>query len=743
MSGLEDEHGVITQDEDVILERIHTFYSSLYNEDQSGFVQGRFIMDNVLTLKLVQDLANITGEPSLFCKLDFEKAFDRVSHAFLWRTLETMRFNQQFIYLVSDGRAKVHINGHYTRSFTLEPGVRQGCPISPLLFALSTQPLMRLLREEEKSGRLTGVNIPKGHPLLHKLFADDSGIAIQVTRENFYSLRRTIESFERVSGALFNLSKSVILPLVLDYGIPWLNQSGCQVLGRTDATTYLGCQIVQQIQGLQHFQDVAGRLNKRIANWSNRFLSWTLKIILFRHVLKSITTYQFLGLGFHDQGYTLLEGPCRLFLWGQNPEGRSKTTLVTWRKLTKRKENGGIGISSFQDAADTLKMRYIGRLLEGEISDWATMIRFLIHETMNRRKGTDDLWWWSVEECLLLLPTIQVPKTEVTRAFVKSWMRFRRFLSMDPQEWELPSTLNLHQLTLLIKRYWPGQSFNDRIVLPVLKKLRITMIAHLFDSRGCWKNLTEEVRNRGFEATALQADELRRFQDWCKIIQLSNNSLQQSTSWRWRGAHSNWKGWRHSSKFWGDLLKQDQAVEDLTCKWPTMGSLGTWKQKWQLLWSPGGSQRAKLWIWRVLHRVFFTGSRAAQMQVVEGTCTHCELEVETVIHLFWSCEVVKSLWKNLDDLTNTGGASFRIRDTLLAIIDEALQTKRSGGTLFHTIAPMLQTIWRDRNKAMFKGTRALTRSRKSSRWRELRSTGASILRATSVGKREGDELGTR
>ncbi|KAL2620721.1 hypothetical protein R1flu_000926 [Riccia fluitans] len=117
--------------------------------------------------------------------------------------------------LVSEGHAKVHLNGRFTNSFKLERGVRQGCPISPLLFVLSTQPLMRLLREGERRGDLVGVNIPRGRTLLHRLFADDIGVAIKADESNFRNLCQIVENFERISGAQLNPAKSVIVPFAL------------------------------------------------------------------------------------------------------------------------------------------------------------------------------------------------------------------------------------------------------------------------------------------------------------------------------------------------------------------------------------------------------------------------------------------------------------------------------------------------------------------------------------------------
>lgn len=78
----------------------------------------------------------------IFLKLDFEEAFDQVDHGYLWAMLATMHLDPFVIMLiqgqVTGTEAKVHVNGLFTRSFALERGVRQGDPMSPILFALSS-----------------------------------------------------------------------------------------------------------------------------------------------------------------------------------------------------------------------------------------------------------------------------------------------------------------------------------------------------------------------------------------------------------------------------------------------------------------------------------------------------------------------------------------------------------------------------------------------------------------------------
>lgn len=80
----------------------------------------------------------------------------------------------------------IHFNGLFTLStFPLLQGVRQGFPLAPLLFTISMQPLMALLKDQANKGNLIGIPIFPGHSLLHYFFVDDMGIFLQSSHSNF------------------------------------------------------------------------------------------------------------------------------------------------------------------------------------------------------------------------------------------------------------------------------------------------------------------------------------------------------------------------------------------------------------------------------------------------------------------------------------------------------------------------------------------------------------------------------
>ncbi|KAL3682349.1 hypothetical protein R1sor_000371 [Riccia sorocarpa] len=159
--------------------RLRKHLPHLVDLEQTGFVPGRRIEDNVLTLKMAEEWSRVSAEENLFVKLDFSKAFDR----------------------------------DFMEPVKIKKGVRQGCPLAPLLFALSTQPLMRALKEAERTGEWKGLRLPNLRFVTHELFADDTSVFISATAGDFRKVKTVIEHFELASGAVLNMQKSLVLAL--------------------------------------------------------------------------------------------------------------------------------------------------------------------------------------------------------------------------------------------------------------------------------------------------------------------------------------------------------------------------------------------------------------------------------------------------------------------------------------------------------------------------------------------------
>ena len=86
------------------------------------------------------DYATLSDVPVAILSLDQEKSFDRVEWPFLRKTLPAMGFGDSFVNWVnlfySNVRSSVNVNGYLSQPFSLSRGVRQACPLSPLLYVL-------------------------------------------------------------------------------------------------------------------------------------------------------------------------------------------------------------------------------------------------------------------------------------------------------------------------------------------------------------------------------------------------------------------------------------------------------------------------------------------------------------------------------------------------------------------------------------------------------------------------------
>ena len=177
--------------------------------DQTCGVPGRFIGENVALLRDVVNYAESSGTPVAILSLDQEKAFDRVDWGFMRSTLVSMGFGPSFVAWVdlfyTHVQSAVNVNGYLTPFFSLSRGVRQGCPLSPLLYVLVSEVLACSIRADP---RIQGLSLP-GCPVLSPIsqYADDTSL-ILTSDAGILAALETYKLYELASGSKINLSKS-------------------------------------------------------------------------------------------------------------------------------------------------------------------------------------------------------------------------------------------------------------------------------------------------------------------------------------------------------------------------------------------------------------------------------------------------------------------------------------------------------------------------------------------------------
>ena len=133
-------------------------------------------------MNAIINYAKVTEEDSAIIALNPEKAYDKIKHDYLWKTLKAFNLPDTFIntinVLYANAATKVAINGVLSSPFQVQRGIRQGDPLSCPIFDLTIEPLTCMIREDEN---IKGFAIPGlEKPIKVNIFADDTSLYLSV-----------------------------------------------------------------------------------------------------------------------------------------------------------------------------------------------------------------------------------------------------------------------------------------------------------------------------------------------------------------------------------------------------------------------------------------------------------------------------------------------------------------------------------------------------------------------------------
>lgn len=338
----------------VLANRLKPLLPHLIEKEQICGVPGRNIFWNLSALRnIVEYLQAHPTEQAAILSLDFEKAFDRVNHSFLFMVLEKLNVPHFMISVIRKlyavGRSKVQLNGYFTSSFPIKRGVRQGCPLSMLLFALSLEPFLRTIHN-----RMLELQPERLHFTV-RAYADDVTVLLQYP-EDEQIVVHTVKMHNLASGANLNYKKSSLLPLGA-----WQTEFSPSLFTVRDEVRILGIYFKSTLEGMltRNWEQIVNSVRHVINKHKIRKLNLLQKIWHINTFFLSKIWYAASILPMPAKFSQQVEKSVGFYIWSGHVYRISRS------QLRNKKGKGGQNLVDVAIKAQSLLIRRILLSMEG------------------------------------------------------------------------------------------------------------------------------------------------------------------------------------------------------------------------------------------------------------------------------------------------------------------------------------------------------------------------------------------
>ena len=338
----------------VLTSRLKVFIGNIISQNQSAFIPGRLISDNVLVAYEMTHFIKHkrSGDGYMAVKLDMSKAYDRVEWNFLEAMLIKLGFNSTWVSLlmkcVRSVTYRIKVNGDLTEIISPQRGLRQGDPLSPYLFLIVAEGFSSLLHIANQQGLIEGIKIcPNAPSISHLLFADDSLLLLKADCDNATELQHILDLYEACSGQQINKEKCTAL---FSPNCNALRKS--EILECLNMTSeganekYLGLPVYIGRAKKRIFQYLKGKIWAKIQGWKEKILSKAGKEILIKAVAQAIPTFAMSCFDLTKELCDEISAMICKFWWSQMDK-ENKLHWLSWEKLSKPKKRRWLRLQRF------------------------------------------------------------------------------------------------------------------------------------------------------------------------------------------------------------------------------------------------------------------------------------------------------------------------------------------------------------------------------------------------------------
>lgn len=695
----------------VLANRLKVFMDLIIGVDQSYCVPGRSILDNLFLMRDVFDVCKTYGLNTGIISVDQEKAFDRVDHNFLFATLRAFGLGEHFLKWVKllyyDVSCVVKVRGGLTRPVPVTRGIRQGCPISGLLYSLAIEPLLAWLR-----GKVRGLSLPgpsNDKSVVVSAYADDVNVFLK-DKQDFLVLKQGLQLFENASSAKVNWTKSEacligqtssLNTVVLPGGLRW----------RKDGLKVLGVHMGKEDLGFKNWEGVLDKVRAKLLSWKWLLpqLSYRGRVLVINNLVAASLWHK-LQIMVPPTGF--LEEIQRLvvdFFWS----GRHwKKEALLYLPVTE----GGQGLIDIISRVAGFRLQAAKRFLYGTSARWMDIAEMLLRKA--GKLGLD-------KQLFLMEPPThgfnELPP--FYNSLLTAWKNLNVFRQPDP-----PPGMWIFEEPLFDNVFIAADTFSSSALRSRLVQAGILKLGHIA------RLPTDELANMiGLKSRRVLNGIVGRL--WSFLSRPLRTFAQNSTN------VDNWSrclDYAFPSLFVGPAAEEEPITPRPTLpnfKKPTPQKLSDIKGKqlyhicmftrnfrsilrlgpskwmdindsdsspndgWRVLYKPPVQKRMADIQWRIIHGIIATNKYRAHFDPSTGEgCPFCAVP-ETLEHLVLTCPRLGELFKFVQALVKGLGETFTIPVFIFG--PKYTRRKRPVIVLINFIfANVKMAIWKSRKNHM-------------------------------------------